>query len=80
MNDTRSAQRHRTLKGARIVFNDGRSAFDCQVRNLSDTGARLRVTSVIGVPDHFDLVFDDGQQFAAEIAWRKETEIGVQFT
>ena len=30
----RIAPRHRTLKGARIVVNDGFSTFQCMVRNL----------------------------------------------
>ena len=33
--DHRKAQRRHTLKGGRIVFNNGRSTFDCIVRNLS---------------------------------------------
>ncbi len=77
--DTRSSQRHRTLKGGRIVHNDGHSTFDCKVRNLSETGAKLQVTSVIGIPKTFELAMDDGRKFACETAWHTETEIGVRF-
>ena len=38
--DKRIAPRHRTLKGARIVINDGFSTFQCTVRNLSAYVAR----------------------------------------
>jgi hypothetical protein len=75
----RAAQRHRTLKGARIVVNDGFSTFQCMVRNLSETGAQLRVASVIGIPDTFQLVLDDKRSFNCTVAWRRETELGVSF-
>lgn len=78
--DRRGTIRHRTLKGGRIAFNDGFSTLQCLVRNMSDTGALLKVASVVGVPDTFDLVMDDGRSFACTIAWRRETEIGVSFT
>lgn len=77
--DTRSSQRHRTLKGGKIVLNDGFSTFSCTVRNMSATGAKLTVPSVIGIPERFQLAMDDGRSFDCAVAWRTETEIGVQF-
>ena len=77
--DNRDAQRHRTLKGGRIVVNDGFSTFDCTVRNLSETGAKLEVTSSLPIPQRFELAMHDGRRFACEVAWRTETEIGVHF-
>ena len=78
--DNRDAQRHRTLKGGRIVVNDGFSTFDCTIRNLSETGAKLEVTSSLTIPQRFELALHDGRRFACEVAWRTETEIGVKFT
>ncbi|MFC3705421.1 PilZ domain-containing protein [Devosia honganensis] len=77
--DNRAAQRHRTLKGARIVINDGFSTFDCTIRNLSGTGAKLQVASALGIPERFGLKLEDGRQFSCETAWRTDTEIGVRF-
>ena len=77
--DHRSAPRQRVLKGGRIVINDGFSTFQCTVRNLSATGARLKVAGIIGIPDSFDLVMDDGRKFACSVAWKTEFEIGVHF-
>ncbi|QQR35838.1 PilZ domain-containing protein [Devosia oryziradicis] len=77
--DHRSAPRQRVLKGGRIVINDGFSTFQCTVRNLSATGARLKVAGIIGIPDSFDLVMDDGRKFACTVAWKTEFEIGVHF-
>lgn len=77
--DHRNAQRHRTLKGGHIVINDGFSTYDCTIRNLSETGAKLIVTSSLGIPERFGLAMADGRRFDCEVAWRTETEIGVQF-
>lgn len=78
--DSRETQRHRTLKGGRIVVNDGFSTFDCTIRNLSETGAKLVVTSSLPIPQRFELAMNDGRSFACEVAWRTETEIGVHFS
>jgi zona occludens toxin (predicted ATPase) len=77
--DNRDTQRHRTLKGGRIVVNGGFSTFDCTIRNLSETGAKLEVTSSLPIPQRFELALHDGRRFACEVAWRTETEIGVKF-
>lgn len=77
--EKRAAPRHRTLKGARIAFHDGFSTIECTVRNMSDIGAMLKVASVIGIPDHFDLVLSDGQKFTCTVARRTATEVGVTF-
>lgn len=77
--ERRATIRHRTLKGGRVVTNAGYSTIDCTVRNLSETGARLRVTSIVGIPDTFELAMHDGRKFTCRVAWRSETELGVQF-
>ncbi|MBU1336837.1 MAG: PilZ domain-containing protein [Alphaproteobacteria bacterium] len=76
----RASPRHRTLKGGRIVINDGFSTFQCTVRNLSEAGARLKVASIVGIPDSFQLAMDDGRKFACSVVWRTEAELGVAFS
>lgn len=77
--ERRTTPRHRVLKGGRIVINDGFSTFQCTVRNFSEAGARLRVASIIGIPDTFELIMDDGRQFACAAIWKTEFELGVRF-
>lgn len=77
--DGRAAQRRRTLKGARIIFNAGRSTIDCIVRNLSGKGARLELPSVVGVPNTFDLSITDDGVRPCRVAWRSLKELGVEF-
>jgi hypothetical protein len=78
--EKRVVPRRRVLKGARIVVNDGFSTFQCTVRNLSEIGAQLRVTSIVGIPDSFQLVLDDKSSFDCTVIWRRETELGVSFS
>lgn len=77
--EKRATHRHRTLKGGKIVLNNGHSTFDCTVRNLSDAGAKLIVASIVGIPRTFVLAMDDGRRFSCESIWQKDGEIGVRF-
>ena len=82
MTDTnkRAAARKRVLKGARIVYNDRSSTLSCTVRDLSDTGARLRVPQGQAVPAQFDLLIDaDGFEAPCTVVWRRGEEVGVTF-
>jgi hypothetical protein len=71
--------RQRVLKGAQIVFKDHQALIDCVVLNLSDGGACLKVETPIGIPDTFELMLDHAPVRNCRVAWRKATQIGVQF-
>jgi hypothetical protein len=63
-----------------IAFNNRYSSQACTVRDLSDTGARLRVAQGQVVPDHFDLLIDiDGFEAPCLAIWRRGNDIGVRF-
>ena len=78
--DNRRAARRVLNKSGRIIFNRGRSTIDCVVKNLSKSGARLAVATVVGVPDAFYLAIADasGTQ-ACRVVWRRLKEVGVKF-
>lgn len=78
--ERRGTIRHRTLKGGRIATNDGFSTINCTVRNMSENGALLRLTTVVGVPDIFQLVMDDGRKFDCTVAHKSATDLGVHFS
>ena len=42
--DERLSARRRILKGALIAYDDRRCTLPCTVRDISETGARLRLT------------------------------------
>jgi hypothetical protein len=78
MNESRTAPRHRVLKAGTIEFGGG--VIDCTVRNLSNAGAALDVTSPVGIPDRFTLVLPgDGLRMPCHVVWRKQRRLGVAF-
>ena len=79
MEEKRKTPRQRALKKGRIVFNANRSTMDCIVRNLSEGGAKLTVSSVMGIPDAFELIMSDGARHHCRVEWRTATELGVSF-
>jgi len=78
--ERRHQSRSRTLKSARILLNHHQSVIDCVVRNLSPTGACLKVETTFGIPDRFDVMFDvDKTIRACRLIWHKDRQIGVEF-
>ena len=78
--ERRHGQRARTLKSARILLNNHRSVIDCVVRNLSPTGACLKVESMLGIPDRFEVMFDmDKSIRPCRLIWHRDKQIGVEF-
>ena len=57
--ERRRTGRHRTYKGAKIILNNNQSVIDCVVRSESSDGVRLKVASIVGVPDEFPLKIMD---------------------
>ena len=63
----RRSLRRRVLKGGIVAFNDRHSTLPCSVRDVSDMGARLRVTGSVSVPDTFELIIEfDGLEAPCE--------------
>lgn len=78
--DQRRATRKRVLKGALIAFNNRSSTMSCTVRDLSDTGARLRFAPGQAIPGRFDLIIEsEGIDVPCAVAWRRGEDIGVAF-
>lgn len=76
---TRS-ERVRTILGARAVFNGGRSSIDCQIRNISETGARIALTEGLSLPGSFDLEIPSrNKTHRVLLRWRTKEAAGVQF-
>lgn len=74
------AERVRTILGARAIFNGGRSVFDCQIRNISETGARLTLNEGLSLPGSFDLEIPSRNKiYRVLLRWRTKDAAGVQF-
>jgi hypothetical protein len=66
------------LKAGSIEFGGG--AFDCSVRNLSETGAALEVVTPLFIPDRFTLsVWSDELKRPCHVVWRKAKRVGIAF-
>ena len=78
--NARIATRQRVLKSGKIVLNDW-TAIDCQVRDLSATGAKLVCDNALTLPEVFRLILStDNTIRPVKIMWRKQFTIGVHFT
>jgi two-component system cell cycle response regulator len=76
----RGAARRRVLKPGKIMRVDNQSLVDCQMRDVSDTGARLRCADQASVPKEFYLIFPaDGMKCLARVMWRRGDELGIHF-
>lgn len=80
MFERRATQRGRTLIGAKLVFNAGRSAIDCVMRNVSEDGACVQVESTAGIPDNV-LLHLNGESVprTCAVTWRSSTRMGLDF-
>jgi hypothetical protein len=49
------------------------------MRDVSASGAQLKIASTIGIPDEFDLVIKGAAARHCRVVWRKVDQIGVEF-
>lgn len=76
----RTAGRTRSLLRGVIIHSNGNSRTECTVRDLSETGARMEISSAITVPEFFDLFIPlKNATHRSRIVWRNSTEIGATF-
>jgi hypothetical protein len=78
--DKRKTPRRRVLKGGIIAYNDRHVTLSCTVRDISEAGARLRLTGSVNAPDTFDLIIElDGFEANCEVVRRSGNEMSVRF-
>ncbi len=76
--DKRGAQRRRVLLSAMVVNREFNSIFRCQIRDVSDRGARLTIPESFLVPVGFWLIaISSGMAYEASLAWRRYPNAGV---
>jgi hypothetical protein len=77
--ERRGEPRHRVLKTALIVFNDGHCSMGCKILDMSDTGAKLMPADIVSCPKEFVLKPMEGEPRHCAVMWRKGSEIGVRY-
>jgi hypothetical protein len=79
--EKRQEARRRAMLGAKIIFNDGQSVFDCELKDISPSGAHLKMASTLGVPHIFTLfVPQTGRKEQCWLVWSDMKELGVSFS
>lgn len=78
--DFRRARRQRRLKAGKIIFPDHNRVFDCLIQDWSDTGAKLRMSNTLEIPDTFDLALkSENLVVTVTVRWRRGENMGVRF-
>ena len=83
MRERRAHQRRQVAHRGMVSFDDGKSTITCQLVNLSEGGAVIRVASPQGLPDLVSLFYDrlDVQVPDVAAAWcmvvRREPKAAV---
>ena len=75
----RRDDRRTILKGAKVVFNGGKSMLVCRVRDLSAGGARLEFPPRTTLPEKFELHVTASPVQRCELRWFKRNIAGVRF-
>jgi len=78
MNEHRISPRRRVLKTGQIALSEKAPKLECTVRNISETGACLQLSTTYGMPASFGLIID-GERHACRVVWRTDTRLGVTF-
>ena len=80
MDNRRAGFRQKSFLQGRIFYNQRRSSIDCLIRDISDTGAKLKFSESIAVPDVMEVYIPHKDEFRrARIQWRSGDEMGVAF-
>ncbi len=78
--EQRRARRPRVLLSGRLVFGDADMTADCAIRDLTETGARLKLSGPAALPARITLIeVGSGKAHECEVSWRRLPEIGVRF-
>jgi hypothetical protein len=78
--DQRPSPRRRMLKTAIASYNDHKITMEVVLRDMSETGVKLKLNSPDPLPEHFTLYIElDGITVDCQVVWRRGREIGATF-
>jgi hypothetical protein len=80
MDERRSSKRWQTVLKGRVLFNNRNSVFDCTIRDLSETGARIYFADVSAIPSEFELEIPSrGIRVQSFLMWSRGANHGIRF-
>ena len=78
--ESRGEARQKVLRRGKITWQSGNFEIECQVRDLSTTGAKLRLAGDVTTPSCFTItIYPENITKMAQVCWRDELTLGVQF-
>jgi len=78
--ERRDVTRTRMSRSAKIIPPRHGSMIHCTVQNITSGGARLKLANTYGLPETFELTFEQGRtRRACRVVWRTNDELGVAF-
>jgi PilZ domain len=81
ISNSRIAARARVLKSAKIISMNQVSVFDCTIRDMSETGAKLICADPLSVANIFQFMVPSENSIRdARVVWRREGMLGIEFT
>jgi hypothetical protein len=77
--ERRSMPREKMLGTGLMSWSDGRRSMQCVVLDWTQSGARIRPSDMLGCPDQFTLISNNGNRVPCEVKWREDMVMGVRF-
>ena len=78
--ERRSIGRTRISRNAKIILPHRASIVHCTVQDITGSGACLKVANTYGMPEWFELTFEQGRtRRACRVVWRTNDLLGVAF-
>lgn len=78
--DDRSEPRQEVNQKGLIVYAGQDADVECEVRDLTQAGAKLCLGADVTVPSCFDLtLLPENTSKKAQVCWRDDRELGIQF-
>jgi hypothetical protein len=77
--ERRARGRHRVLMSGKVAWLEKLWSGDCAIRDLSDTGARIRLADPLAPNDPILIVLRSGVAHTARTAWRRGPDLGLEF-
>jgi hypothetical protein len=78
--DMRKSNRQRQFWRGFVRLPQTHKTIDCIVRDISETGAKLRLRCTTPMPEFFELHIPSKRQFAkSKLVWNRNCEVGISF-
>jgi hypothetical protein len=78
--ERRDVTRTRIARSAKIIPPRRGSMIHCTVQNITSSGACLKLANTYGLPETFELTFEQGRtRRACRVVWVTADQVGVAF-